>query len=236
MKLLAGLAAVALSTAAFAAPVYFSGGDAGALPGGLRPLSDAAAASFDAAAGGLGAINLINFESQPLGPITSNAIGFGTTLSVTNASNSTFTTLGDVLLGYNTTSGGQVSARIIPNFNAPPQTTTFNFTTPVQAFGTYITGFESLNGNATITFNDGSSQNFVLAGQSGGGAQFFGFTDAGASIASIVFTQPASGSTADFYALDDVRLVFAAVPTPAAAWAGAGLIGLLGVARRIRKA
>jgi hypothetical protein len=61
MLLCASLFAV---NGASAAITTFAGGDSGVGPGGLRPLSDGAAASFDLAAGGS---TLIDFESVPLG-------------------------------------------------------------------------------------------------------------------------------------------------------------------------
>src|SRR4051794_15989976 len=66
-----------------AAIVTFSGIDPGVGPTDPRPLSNAAAASFDAAAGLLGPSTLINFESAPVGGFTSLLVAPGVTLTQT---------------------------------------------------------------------------------------------------------------------------------------------------------
>src|SRR5690242_16616401 len=97
-----------------AAPIVFSGLDIGANSTDPRPNSNAAAAAFDAAAGALGGVNLINFESAPVGNFTSLTVAPGVTASGTDFTgtnqqsirNSPFGSP-DRLFGYNTTSGGQ---------------------------------------------------------------------------------------------------------------------------------
>src|SRR4051812_26966332 len=58
-----GLTAGAAGRAEASITLY-ADSDLGVAAGGLRPNSDAAAGSFDAAAGALGLINLIDFEGQ----------------------------------------------------------------------------------------------------------------------------------------------------------------------------
>ena len=56
---------------------------------------------------------------------------------------------------------------------------TFAFSTPIQAFGAYISGMQ-LAGQ-TVTFSDGSSQSIPVPFSDNGGIAFVGFTDAGQS-------------------------------------------------------
>ena len=222
----AGLIALAASGIQ-AAPITFSAGDAGTSLGSATPNSDAAAASFDAAAGSLGSISLINFESAPLGAFSSLAIGAGVTasgLGYTGAA--THSIIGGdrcgSVCGFNTTTSGRKYLDIDANF------ITLSFASPIQAFGAYITGLQ-LAGE-TVNFSDGTSQTLTLQ-NFGSGAQFFGFTDAGTSISSIVFdTRNPSNGLGDFIGLDDIRFVAAgpsSVPEPGTmALLGLGIAGL----------
>jgi hypothetical protein len=215
-----------------AAPITFTGGDPGATSADPHPVTDATAAAFDLAAGALGTINLIDFESAPVGTYASLVIAPGVTLTGTDfTGNSSGQSINnapagnpDSVFGYNTTSGGSKYAFINGGF------LTFDFATPIQAFGAYLTGLQ-LDGE-TITFNDGSQQTVAIPNQ-GSGAQFVGFTDAGKLIASIrLDTTSAASPLGDFVGVDDVRYVnngeVAAVPEPASLLlAGSGLLALV---------
>jgi hypothetical protein len=205
----------------------FSGADGGVDSSGARPNSNNAASQFDTAAAALGTINLISFESLTAGSLPSPSNLPGVTISGTG----NFIANDDSsIVGFNTTSGGSKFLQSQTNL-----TTTFAFANPIQAFGAYITGLGTSSGQALLEFNDGSNQSYNLSNifASSGGAGFFGFTEAGKSIASVAFVS-ATGSGADVYGIDDVRFVSSAqVPAPALL---PGLIGLgMGVLRK-RKA
>ena len=165
-----------MTSVANANPITFSGTDVGANSTDPRPNSNAAAASFDAAAGALGSTSLINFESAPLGTVNNLVIAPGVTLTGAPLSivNSPIGTP-DRLFGYNTTAGGS-------QFAALSGSMTFTFTNPIDALGAYLSGVQS--GPETITFNDGTSQTIPIPnlGILTGGVEFLGFTDAGKQI------------------------------------------------------
>jgi hypothetical protein len=109
---------------------------------------------------------------------------------------------------------------------------TYSFAQPVNAFGTFLTGIQ-LAGE-TVTFNDGSSQTLTIP-NSGGGVEFFGFTDTGRLISNITINASA-GSFGDIIGMDDVRFFTAAVAVPEPAGLAVLAIGLtgLGLLRRRR--
>ena len=80
------------------------------------------------------------------------------------------------MCGFNTTLGGSNYVQVYGG------ALTFSFSTGVDAFGAFLTGVQ-LAGE-TITFSDGQKETLALPNL-GSGVEFFGFTDAGASISSI---------------------------------------------------
>jgi PEP-CTERM motif-containing protein len=113
-------------------------------------------------------------------------------------------------------------------------TLTYSFAMPVDAFGAFLTGI-NLTGE-TLRFNDGSSETLMIP-NSGGGVEFFGFTDTGRQISSITVSANA-GSFGDIIGMDDVRFfaAAAAVPEPTSlVLLGISLAGL-GFLRRRRGA
>jgi hypothetical protein len=215
------------SGTAEASLITFSGSDAGANSNSARVSSDAAAASFDAAAALLGLPSLITFESAPVGSFSNLTVAPGVILK----SDSSFLSqildsslfFPDAVFGYNTTPGGTHFV------DAEGGTLTFNFSTPVQAFGAYISGIQ--NSGEMIAFFDGSPQSVPIpfVGLSGGIA-FVGFTDANESISSLVLNFQ-FGSIGDVVGIDDVRYVAAGpepVPEPASLLLlGTGLTAVL---------
>jgi hypothetical protein len=193
-----------------------------------RPNSDAAAASFDAAASGLGPLSLIDFESAPLGLFNNLAVAAGVTMdgldafSVDQEIRNTPVGPPDGLWGYNTTVAGSQFVGMTSGY------LTFSFSTPVHSFGAYISGLQL--DYTTIDFSDGSSQTVPVPNPSStdGGIAFVGFTDAGLPISAITIT-----TIGDILGVDDVR--FGQVPEPSTfVLAFVALVGLLAWRQRKR--
>jgi hypothetical protein len=225
---------LALSTGALqAAPVTYQAGDAGVSLGGATPNSDAEAANFDSAAGALGTVNLIDLESAPLGAFSSLTIAPGVTVSGVGYTGSATHSIiaGDrcgSVCGFNTTAGGRKYIDVDANL------ITLSFASPIQAFGAYVTGLQLAA--ETVQFDDGTVQTFQLTNL-GSGAQFFGFTDPGKLITSVIVdTRNPSNALGDFIGLDDIRYVAAAsdpIPEPATlALVGLALAGVAASGRR----
>ncbi len=209
-----------LATLSNASLVIYSGADI-ANSTDPRPNSNAAALAYDTAAAGFGTVNLITFESAPVGAYSSLALGGGVTLTgIDFGSNNqeirnSPISSPDGLFGFNTTAGGTNFASMNGG------TMTFTFATPVQSFGAYFSGVQL--SVETVTFNDGVAQSLNLLNL-GSGVQFFGFTDAGQSISSVTIHV-----LGDIIGVDDVRHVQASpVPEPASlAVLGLGALALI---------
>jgi hypothetical protein len=219
---MAGAAVIALGivgTPARAAVISFEGKDIGASPTDPRPNSDASAAAFDAAAGTLGSLNLIDFESLPVGNFNAIDVAPGVTVTLTNTSSDADAGItnvpGDNILGYNTTAGGNQFLRTVPIFDIGTVTVDFSFAQMIQAFGLYLTGLGTANGNLNVLFDDGTSQLLPVVGNPSGGVQFFGFTDAGKNIMDVSLQLSNVVGSRDIFGIDDVRFVSStSVPEP----------------------
>jgi hypothetical protein len=194
----------------------FTGADLGVLPSSPSgPNSTTAAASFDVAAGLLGNVSIITFESAPVGSFTNLTVATGVTLSGTDinghnqAISNTFDAAFPSLDGYNTTSGGSQFAEMLGGH------LTFTFSTPIQFFGAYLSGVQDFVQD-TITFSDGSAQTIDVpesgTSPSVGELVFVGFTDAGKSISSVTINAGTNGF--DAIGVDDVRYQSSPVPEP----------------------
>ena len=191
--------------------VVYTGSDAGAGSGELRPNADAAGNLFSMAAASLGPVTLVTFSGAPDGPFASVHLDQGVTITdplglEPNGPVIAAAPLGtpDSLYGYNTTQGG---TRFLALRGGD---VVFTFDAPIQAFRAYFSGVQF--GGETITFSDGTSQVLPIGnpGQSGG-ITFLGFTDAGKSISSLTVS-----TQGDIIGVDDIRLVPTAVPEPSA--------------------
>lgn len=208
--LLGSVGTIALCLPVHAAVVY-SGFDSGAGSLAAAPNATAAAASFAAA---LTSSTVVDFEGS-LGDFSFTADGL-----VRNSQR-----CAAELCGYNTTSGGSYFLEVTYN-------TTFNFASPIEAFGAYFTGVQ--RADATLTYTDGTTTTVTLpaAEISFGGTTFFGFTDFGASIVSIDYF---TGTGGDYVGVDDITYQVSqtpAVPLPATLPLLAAGFGALAIARR----
>lgn len=180
------------SVSAYAVPVVYTGYDVGSSSLATSPLAVAAAAAFDAATGPL---SLVNYEAA--------ALPAGFSQSALNRTNNSGCAAN--LCGYNTTVAGAFFHLQVGGSQ------TFSFTTPIDSFGAYFTGWQI--GTQTIVYTDSSTVtlNMGTADINNGGTRFFGFVDAGKSIASITYN-----AQNDIIAVDDVRYgkAKATVPEP----------------------
>jgi hypothetical protein len=168
--------------------------------------------AFAAAAPGL---NVITFETA----VPSDVSITGGTITNNSGCGS--------LCGFDTTPGGQYF------YNLYGGTATFDFTTPIDAFGMYITGLQTdVVGQESITFSDGSTETIDTPTSTDGGGAFMGFTDPGASIVSVSYD-----ASNDIVSLDDVQYgdvaSTSATPEPNSFLLfGTGIVGLAFLMRR----
>jgi hypothetical protein len=216
------------------AVTLFQGRDDGAIPGSPLPNSKAAAARFDSAVAAIGVRQIIDFESLPVNvPVFKSPLALGQGVSVefsggwhkdfTGVTNAT----GTSGLGFNVTPNGSHYLEIKADANVSDArtsgTVTFQFSTPIQAFGSYIggTGTGGVPARIVLSFNDGTSRQFPIPNQGAdnntgpGGMQFWGFVDAGAAISSVVIVETTvntSNLIDDSFGMDDIRYLPAGCP------------------------
>ena len=238
MRVLALFIVLGRASVALAVPITYFGLDSGAGPSDPRPNSEAAAASFLTATT---SINLDTFEQFATGPGPNIlrvpdipvSLAVAPTVSLSSSlpesggqsigspgSRSGFSTGGDrsflgVSAGYNTTPGGQVFLFMdtpeIGDSGAFGGYWQFAFSTPVSAFGAFVTGWNSGGAGNVLyfEFNDGANQSLTFVGDSNESTLFFGFTDPGATITSLLVRQDG----ANLWSMDDMYYG-AAVPEP----------------------
>ncbi len=246
--LVAALAITAFALPAAHAQTVFSGKDPGANNLAQSPNSAAMSSVFNAAAPGT---TLLNFEPGTATQTNNGGANFtvasgGATFTFTNQS-TTFPPLDSTdqgaANGFNTTPGGNVRLNSsAANFGAP-RSVTVTFASPVNSFGTFISGLGNSTGSLNLTYNDGAVRSFNLTnlvGDAQGGNGFFGVTGGG-SFTSLTFTlAPQNGEFGDAFSFDDFRFRTASVadpvPEPSAVAFGAVFgMGTLGLIVRKRR-
>ncbi len=190
---------------AAAAIITFNGSDLGA--GLSQPQANLTAADdFDAAASAVGITNLINFETVVLGAFSSLSVAPGVTATLINNDKGGISSEQTITYGYNTTIGGSQFLQVRPTFGISTASLNFDFTEPIQGFGTYITGLGTAAGNLKVIFNNDTTQQLVVTGNPFGGSQFWGFIAPETLIRNISLSL--SGITSlsrDIFGLDDIR-------------------------------
>ncbi|MEO1845610.1 MAG: PEP-CTERM sorting domain-containing protein, partial [Akkermansiaceae bacterium] len=214
-----------------------------------RPNSDAMLALFDASAVLLGdrILNVLDFETTNLGlflnlfPADTGVAGLSILASAQSSGVDTEVTVqtSPGVEGFNTTAAGSRFLKIEEDQPGagvePPVGITFDFATPVVAFGAYFTGADpGVAGAITAIFDNGQSHTIPINGSIGGGSQFWGFTsaDPNAGISRVtILASPELGVGTDVIGIDEVRWVFIPEPGMALLLVLSGLI----VARRRRQ-
>ena len=225
-------AVVLLASYAMAGPVIYSGQDDGASTTGPWPNSAAAQTAFLAAAGLLSPISTMTFESPvALGyysPITNAGPGVSIALNAPDFgdgfSGVSVTTFGN-LDGFNVTPGGSQW------LGFPDGSATFSFAHPTEYFGFWLTGVQTVFTSAlTVTYNGADGQTLSTPINVSGGAQYFGFTDAGNAFTTLTI----SNISNDAWGIDDASYNGGtATPEPSSLLLlGSGILGLAGVVRR----
>jgi len=222
LLLIVGLSAAGMS----AGIVTFSGADDLTGPTDPHPGSDGAAAA-------LGATSIVDFEGLPLGDFASLIVAPGVTVTLTNQASGS----GGIqnaeqrpsALGFNITPGGTQWLQYFPNFNDQAgETITFDFGTPITAFGAYFTDTEvDFPGPITVNFNDGAPQSLpVTKTSTGGGTLFFGFTDT-TPFSSVSINGGTTDTSRDIWGIDNVA--FTSTPEPGTFGLLLGGTALLGI-------
>lgn len=250
----AALSSVALAHAA--GPVTYYGSDAGTNRGSAHTNSDAAQASFTAAANTIPASStIITFNSMATGSYADGtSIGGGVTVDTFNITDGVSISNGNNRnSGYNVGGGAGKFLAVDPITNLLPSSVTFTFAPGVQGFGSYFVGLGNGTGNLTLSFSDGSFQIFGISdliGHDNGGEGFFGFLDPTKNITSLTLfmnkTPIIIGTANDVYGMDNIQVVRAAagpdpVPEPGVVVTSLSMAGMTGLGlirgrRRMRKA
>ncbi len=190
----------------------FQGSDPGAesIYSGLNSLL--AASNFDAVAGAMGNIHLINFENVALGNFSSLNIAPGVTATLLNTDGGGISSEQNTTYGYNTTVGGSQFLQVRPTFAISTASLDFTFVEPIQGFGAYLTGLGTAAGELNVIVDNEIKQQLIVTGNPFGGSQFFGFITPEKLIRNISLTL--SGITSEsreIFGIDDVRYIGACV-------------------------
>nr|MCU0634418.1 PEP-CTERM sorting domain-containing protein [Gemmatimonadaceae bacterium] len=139
-------------------------------------------------------------------------------------------------IGYNTTAGGQRLMGLANDEVGLTASLTFNFATPINFFGAYITGVERSCATYTASWGAASfvlpnSGNPTACSVGAAGIQWFGFRST-SSVTSVTFAEVRVAGFRDVIGIDDV-IYGVVVPEPSTyVLLASGLAALAGVARR----
>jgi hypothetical protein len=209
----------------------------------VRTNSDAAAAAFAAAASAFGPISTITFESAPLGSFSNLVVAPGVAIDGSDLNNNPQTIRDTTNFpsypsvdGSNTTLGGSVFVEVFGG------QLNFSFAQPVQSFGLYLTGVQTVFFGDSIAFSDGTFQFITIPGvgtaSNVGETVFIGFTDIGKSIPGFSVIAGFNGTGQDAIGVDDVSFQLAPVPEPSTFVMSSIVLGMFGVAglgKRMKK-
>jgi len=241
---------VAPAPASATSITVYTATDSNVTIGSPLPNSTAERALFSTAAASLGLPTLFTFEGVTVGNFTSRAIGSGATVTLSNTLASGLTGLGitndsaDPYLGFNTTAGGSEFLRMATKFidynQSTTATATFSFASPINAFAAEFTGLAGGGDTVSLQFTDGTNQLLALSDTAActpGCAEFFGFTDSGALISSVVlnltYTNINPGETFTYVlGVDDIQI---STPVPEPATLTFTALGLAGIVARHRR-
>lgn len=173
-----------------------------------QPKTNLAAADFDAVASAVGITNLIDFETVVLGAFSSLSVAPGVTATLINNDKGGISSEQTITYGFNTTIGGSQFLQVRPTFGISTASLNFDFTEPIQGFGTYITGLGTAAGEMKVIFNNSTTQQLIVRGNPFGGSQFWGFIAPETLIRNISLSL--SGITSlsrDIFGFDDIRYI-----------------------------
>jgi hypothetical protein len=202
---------------AFANADLFHGQDEGVNFSDPRPNSEAAHASFIAAAGLLGSLSVETFEDQEIGDPSVVALGGGVTLSMDNFQDGDGIITGPqtAAYGFNTTPGGEKYLSFNADDNFRPCVAQLTFDQPISSFGAYISGVGTTLGFTRIRWNDGTDHEYTMTGDNDGGCEYFGFTGPQTVTQITILIDLQADSAYDVVGLDDFEYARSAVPEPA---------------------